>query len=77
MSAALFQGPGLSASRSRTQVPGVGLALVAIHGRKQLHFTAHLGQKTKKFNLTRLGRAEAFRRAVKARATFEIERKTA
>lgn len=72
MNASAFIGiAGASSSRTRTGIPGIGLALVSIHGKKQLHITAHCGQKTKKFNTVRLGRQVAFRRALVIRAQYE------
>ncbi len=70
---ASFNGPGLSAGRSRTGIPGVGMAMVTVFGRKQLHFVANCGQRSFKFNTRRLGRAEALRRALKARVAYELK----
>lgn len=67
-----FTGPLLTLrSNNPTGVPGIGVAEVAIRGRKHIHFTAHCGHRTKKFNITRLGRAEALRRALKVRTEYE------
>ena len=74
MNAIAFAGPGLCAHRSRTNVPGVGIAEVDIKGRKQLHYTAHCGQVTKKFNIKRLGKSTAWRAALTVRVQYERSR---
>ena len=71
MNATPFCGSGLCERRSRTKIPGIGLANVSIRGRKQLHVTAHCGRVTKKFNIKRLGRAAALRAALRVRAQYE------
>lgn len=58
--------------RSRTGVTGVSFALISIHGKKHPHFTATMGRRNKNFNITRLGRSEAWRRALRARANYEL-----
>jgi hypothetical protein len=57
---------------SRTRIPGIGYSELAIHGQPAVpHFTANCGQRTQKFNIRTLGRREAFRRALRARAAYE------
>ncbi len=58
-------------ARSRTKVLGVGFAMVRIRTRVVPHFVANCGRKSKKFNIRQLGRQEAYRRALKLRATYE------
>jgi hypothetical protein len=55
-------------SSSRTGVRGVGFRL--INGNPC--FVAFLKSRSREFNCNRLGREEAFRRALKARAEFEL-----
>ena len=63
--------PGFAPHRSRTGIPGVGIANVTLHGRKVLHYVANCGRRSFKFNTRRLGLAEARRRALHRRAAYE------
>jgi hypothetical protein len=62
--------------RSRTGVLGVSYSEIRIHGRKRVpHFTANTASGSRSFNIRRLGRDEAFRRALKIRAAYERNRR--
>jgi|GEM_PF-3055325 len=68
------QGPHLkvirkSFARSRTGVVGVGYGHKGPGGPNG--FVVNMGSKSRFFNINRLGRSEAFRLAVKARAQWE------
>jgi hypothetical protein len=58
---------------SRTKVLGVGFAEIVLGRRKVPHFVATCGRRTRAFNIRRLGRDEAFRRALKVRAVYETD----
>ena len=59
-------------SRSRTGVVGVGFSRFRKDGKLVNFFTANLGPRgVRKFNIDRMGRSEAFRSAVAARAHYE------
>jgi hypothetical protein len=58
---------------SRTHVLGVGFAEITIRRRKVPHFVATCGRRTRSFNIRRLGKHEAFRRALKVRAAYETQ----
>jgi hypothetical protein len=70
------QGPHLRAVRSRharnrTGCPGVSFS-VERRGRKTYQFFyVNLGRRNRRFNITTLGREEAWRRAIKLRAEHE------
>lgn len=59
-------------ARSRTGVVGVGFATVRSYGKTASYFTANVGT-VRRFNINRLGREEAFRRALKCRAEHELK----
>jgi hypothetical protein len=64
-------GPARRARGTRTQILGVGFAMIRIKRKVVPHFMANCGPASRKFNINRLGRAEAFRRALKVRADYE------
>ena len=65
-------GPLLTRRRDNTTgIPGIGCALIDVHGKRHPHFTAHCGRRTRTFNIKTLGRSRALRRALKVRAEYE------
>lgn len=70
------RGPARTLSaRSRTGILGIGIAEVMVNGRRLTHYVANCGRRSKKFNIVRLGRAEALRRALKVRSDYELAAK--
>jgi len=61
-------------SRNTTGVPGISLSRIACNagGKKYLYFYVQLGRATRRFNITTLGKSEAWRRALKCRADHEL-----
>jgi transposase-like protein len=55
----------------------VGFTEFLRDGKPVRYFTAFAGRYVRKFNIVRLGRSEAFRRAVQFRAEFEMKAKGA
>jgi hypothetical protein len=64
-------GPARRARGTRTAILGIGFAMVQMKRSVVPHFMANCGPVSRKFNIQTLGRAEAFRRALKARAAYE------
>jgi hypothetical protein len=62
--------------RSRTGVVGVGYSAFIRDGKPVSYFTVNAG-RVRRFNIARLGRKEAFRRAVETRANHELALKGA
>ena len=58
-------------AKSSTGVLGVGTSAFVRDGKLVRYFTAFCGRRVRRFNTTRLGADQAFRRALAARAEYE------
>ena len=68
MNATIYTKP---TARSTTGILGVGFSRMVRDGRPVSYYTANLGGERRRFNANRMGRNNALRAAVKARAGFE------